>query len=51
MKLKLGIPKGSLENATIDLFRISAILIVLLIPAVWICGKAMAQGGAAHAAD
>jgi ATP phosphoribosyltransferase len=21
MKLKLGIPKGSLENATIDLFR------------------------------
>ncbi|THD81109.1 MAG: DHA2 family efflux MFS transporter permease subunit [Phenylobacterium sp.] len=37
--------------ATIDLFRIGAILIVLLIPAVWFCGKAMAQGGAAHAAD
>jgi len=37
--------------ATIDIFRVAAILMVLLIPLVWVTSKAMAQGGTAHAAD
>ncbi len=37
--------------ATIDIFRICAILIVLLIPAVWLTRKALSGGGAHAAAD
>jgi DHA2 family multidrug resistance protein len=37
--------------ATIDIFRISAILMVVLIPAVWITARAKAQAGAPPPAD
>ncbi|MBS0334151.1 MAG: MFS transporter, partial [Proteobacteria bacterium] len=37
--------------ATVDIFRISAWLMVLLIPLIWITKKALAGGGQAHAAD
>jgi DHA2 family multidrug resistance protein len=37
--------------ATVDLFRISAILMVLLVPLVWVTSKAMAQGSSHAAAD
>jgi MFS transporter, DHA2 family, multidrug resistance protein len=37
--------------ATVDIFRVAAILMVLLIPLVWVTAKAMAGGGTAHAAD
>jgi DHA2 family multidrug resistance protein len=37
--------------ATVDIFRMSAILITLLIPAVWVTHKALAHGGASAAAD
>jgi len=36
--------------ATIDIFRISAILMVLVIPVVWLTRKALSGGGASHAA-
>jgi DHA2 family multidrug resistance protein len=36
--------------ATIDIFRISAILMVLVIPVVWLTRKAISGGGASHAA-
>jgi len=35
--------------ATIDIFRVAAILMVLLIPTIWVTSKAMAGGGS-HAA-
>ena len=37
--------------STIDIFRIAAILMVILVPAVWITAKAKAGGGAPAAAD
>jgi DHA2 family multidrug resistance protein len=37
--------------AALDFFRVSAWLIVLTIPCIWLTGKAMANAGAAHAAD
>jgi DHA2 family multidrug resistance protein len=37
--------------ATIDIFRISAILMVVLIPAVWLTARAKAQAGAPPPAD
>jgi DHA2 family multidrug resistance protein len=37
--------------AALDFFRISAWLTLLLVPCVWLTRKAMAQTGAAHAAD
>jgi DHA2 family multidrug resistance protein len=37
--------------ATIDLFRVAAILMALMIPLVWVTSKAMAQGGPPAAAD
>jgi DHA2 family multidrug resistance protein len=37
--------------ATVDLFRIAAFLMVILVPAVWLTQKALAGGGTAHAAD
>ncbi|HEV2530617.1 DHA2 family efflux MFS transporter permease subunit [Phenylobacterium sp.] len=37
--------------ATVDLFRVAAILMALMIPLVWVTAKAMAQGGPAPAAD
>jgi DHA2 family multidrug resistance protein len=36
--------------STLDIFRISALLMVVLIPVVWLTRRAMANG-AAHAAD
>jgi DHA2 family multidrug resistance protein len=37
--------------ATIDIFRISAILMVVLVPTVWLTHKAKTQAGASAAAD
>lgn len=37
--------------ATVDLFRISAIVILLLVPTVWLCRKTLVQGPVTHAAD
>ena len=37
--------------ATVDLFRISSIIILLLVPAVWLCRKTLVQGPVTHAAD
>jgi DHA2 family multidrug resistance protein len=37
--------------STVDIFRISAILMVLLVPLIWITSPARAQGGPAPAAD
>jgi DHA2 family multidrug resistance protein len=37
--------------ATVDIFRVAAILMVLLVPLVWITSKAKAQGAAHAAAD
>jgi DHA2 family multidrug resistance protein len=37
--------------ATVDIFRICSILMVLLVPAVWITRKALAGGGSHAAAD
>lgn len=37
--------------ATVDLFRIAAILMILLVPLVWVTSKAMAQGASHAAAD
>jgi DHA2 family multidrug resistance protein len=37
--------------ATIDIFRISAILMIVLVPTVWLTHKALASGGAAAAGD
>ena len=36
--------------ATIDIFRVCAIVSVLLIPMIWMTRKAMSGAGAAHAA-
>jgi MFS transporter, DHA2 family, multidrug resistance protein len=37
--------------ATVDFFRVSAILIVLLIPLIWLANKSMSDGHATAAAD
>jgi DHA2 family multidrug resistance protein len=37
--------------ATIDLFRISSIVILLLVPFVWLCRKTLVTGPVTHAAD
>ncbi len=37
--------------ATVDLFRISAIVILFLVPFVWFCRKTLVQGPVTHAAD
>ena len=37
--------------ATVDLFRIAAIVIILLVPFVWLCRKTLVQGPVTHAAD
>jgi DHA2 family multidrug resistance protein len=37
--------------ATIDIFRISAILMVLLVPMIWVTSQAKAEGGPPGAAD
>ncbi|WP_026172803.1 DHA2 family efflux MFS transporter permease subunit [Asticcacaulis benevestitus] len=37
--------------STVDLFRISSIVIILLIPAVWLCRKTLVTGPVTHAAD
>ncbi len=37
-------------GAALDFFRISAVIILLLIPLIWLCNKTMAQAGAAPAA-
>ncbi len=38
-------------GATVDFFRVSAIIILCLIPFIWLCGRTMAQKGVAVAAD
>ncbi|MBS0360402.1 MAG: DHA2 family efflux MFS transporter permease subunit [Proteobacteria bacterium] len=37
--------------ATVDIFRICAWMVVIVIPLVWVTKKAVSGGGAAHAAD
>ena len=37
--------------ATVDLFRISSIVIILLVPFVWLCSKTLVTGPVTHAAD
>lgn len=37
--------------ATVDLFRLSSIIILLLVPFVWLCRKTLVQGPVTHAAD
>jgi DHA2 family multidrug resistance protein len=37
--------------ATVDLFRIAAILMVILVPSIWLTQKALANGASAPAAD
>jgi DHA2 family multidrug resistance protein len=37
--------------ATVDIFRVAAFLMMILVPAVWVTSRATAGGGSAHAAD
>ncbi len=37
-------------GGALDFFRISAIIMLCLIPLIWLCKRTMAQGGAVHAA-